>query len=471
MNFFKATMTRRMVIGQLLSVLVFSLLLAGNLLWEFAKNGEGEIDKSLIYAAQAAAITLHAETTNAQELALAARAIERIGRESVNLFKKDRNLDPYPAPPAMRVTDLQGRELYATPNYSDMPLQVQQSLPYSFQYRGLSWRAANYRAEDRKLIVQIAQTTESVEGELLGLVKTYILWPLLWFLPLAHLSSFLIVSRGLRPLRVLADLISRRNASDLRALDYVPKHSETKLLAGEINSLLDKLNTTLTRERNFLADAAHELRTPLAVIQAQVHVLQGASNEAEKSNATQELNLGIERAASLIQKLLLTAKVSGEHFAPRLETTDLVAFVQERMAHLSLLAMQKHIDMELDAPLQCIVKLDRETFVSALDNVLDNAIRYTPEHGQVQVQIAVVDNSMVRVRVADNGIGIAPELHSRIFERFFRVPGTEQQGSGLGLAIVHRVLSLHGGRIALSKGLGSTGLAVELTLPAHSQAS
>jgi signal transduction histidine kinase len=229
--------------------------------------------------------------------------------------------------------------------------------------------------------------------------------------------------------------------------------------------LLLKLNTTLTRERNFLADAAHELRTPLAVIQAQVHVLRHASSEVEKSTASDELNTGIERAASLIQKLLLTAKVSGESFAPKLETIDLVAFVQERMAHLSLLASRKRIDMELKAPLVCIVKLDRETFISALDNVLDNAIRYTPQDGQIEVSIDMVQADKVRVRVADNGVGIASELHGRVFERFFRIPGTEQQGSGLGLAIVKRVLALHGGQVVLSQGLNHNGVAVEMTLP------
>jgi two-component system, OmpR family, sensor histidine kinase QseC len=465
MNLLKPTITRRMVIGQLISVLVFSLLLAGNLLWEFAKTDGGEFDKGLLISAQAAAITLHAETTNAQELALAVRTLERAGLEATNLIKKDKQLSPYPAAPAMRVTDLQGRELYLTPGYSDIPLQPQLNSPYSFNYRGLPWRAINYRGEDQKLIVQIAQTTATVDSELLDLVITFIVWPLLWFLPLAALTSWWVVARGLRPLRVLADLISRRNVNDLCSLDYAPKHAELRPLVGEINFLLIKLNTTLTRERNFLADAAHELRTPLAVIQAQVHVLRHASNETEKSTASDELNTGIERAASLIQKLLLTAKVSGESFAPKLETIDLVAFVQERMAHLSLLANRKHIDMELKAPLVCVVKLDRETFISALDNVLDNAIRYTPQNGQIEVSIDTVQASKVRLRVADNGVGIASELHGKVFERFFRIPGTEQQGSGLGLAIVKRVLALHGGQVVLSPGLNHNGVAVEMTLP------
>jgi signal transduction histidine kinase len=175
--------------------------------------------------------------------------------------------------------------------------------------------------------------------------------------------------------------------------------------------------------------------------------------------------MGIARAASLIQKLLLTAKVSGEHYTPRLETVDLVSFVQERIAVLSVLAAHKCIDMELRAPLQCLVRADRDTFVSVIDNVLDNAIRYTPVEGQIIISVDPMGEDKVRVRVADSGVGIAPELHERVFERFFRVSGTEQQGSGLGLAIVKRVLALHGGKVALSLGLNQRGLSVDLTMP------
>ncbi len=240
-------------------------------------------------------------------------------------------------------------------------------------------------------------------------------------------------------------------------------------MVSEINSLLPKLNTTLTREPNFLADAAHELRTPLAVIQAQAHVLRHAASEAEKNVATTELNMGIGRAASLIQKLLLTARVSVEDFVPRFEPVDLTAFVQERIATFSVLAAEKKIEMELQAPSRCVVKIDRETFISAVDNVLDNAIRYTPKEGAIAISITQLAEGRVSLRIADNGTGISHDLYERVFERFYRVAGTEQQGSGcgLGLAIVKRVLALHGGDVALSTGLDQRGLAVNLTMPVN----
>jgi signal transduction histidine kinase len=465
MNFFVPSLTKRMVIGQVLSVIVFSILLVGNLLWEYSKQGEGEFDKQLLYSAKATAMVLHGETKTAQEVNLVLRAISKATNETVAMVMKERGRDPQSAAYAMRVTDLDGREIYATHSYGDMPTNAQAKAVYSFNYKGHEWRGLNHRAPEQKLVVQIAQSTEYVDAELCNLVQTYILWPLLWFLPLAIIASSLVVGRGLRPLKELAHRIAQRTASDLSSLDYVAKHAETKPLVEEINSLLHKLDTTLNRERIFLTDAAHELRTPLAVIQAQVHVLRHALCETEKTNASDELNIGIGRAASLIQKLLLTAKVSGEHYTPRLETVDLVSFVQERIAVLSVLAAHKCIDMELQAPLQCFVRADRDTFVSVIDNVLDNAIRYTPVEGQVKISVDPMGADKVRVRVADSGVGIAPELHERVFERFFRVSGTEQQGSGLGLAIVKRVLALHGGKVALSQGLHQRGLSVDLTMP------
>jgi signal transduction histidine kinase len=248
-------------------------------------------------------------------------------------------------------------------------------------------------------------------------------------------------------------------------LEHVAAYAETEPLVSEINSLLLKLNTTLTRERNFLADAAHELRTPLAVIQAQAHVLRHAATETEKNIATTELSMGIGRAASLIQKLLLTARVSVEDFVPRFESVDLTALVQQRVTTFSVLAAAKKIEMELLAPPRCVVKIDRETFISAVDNVLDNAIRYTPEDGAIAISITQLAEGKVSLRIADNGTGISHELYERVFERFFRIPGSEQLGSGLGLAIVKRVLALHDGNVALSTGLDQRGLAVNLTMP------
>jgi signal transduction histidine kinase len=461
----KRSLLQRLVIGQLLVVVLFSILAVGNLFWQFYKQGEGEFDQHIYISASTVLAVLEPNKYDEATLLHDIKLLVAMTRTSIAYEKTGKALSESGIDIALRVVDQGGNEIYRTPEHANLPLA---SLPIGhsdFTADGKAWRSVTVTNNDKSLTVQLAQTSSAVSNELFDIVGRFILWPLFWFLPIAGLMTWLATTRGLSPLREFAQMISRRSPSDLKPLEQVATYKETEPLINEINSLLHKLDTTLTRERNFLADAAHELRTPLAVIQAQAHVLRHATTDAEKNTAAEELNIGTERAASLIQKLLLTARVSVEDFAPRFEVTDLTAFAQERIARFSVLAANKAIDMELTAPPHCFAKIDRETFASAIDNVLDNAIRYTPRDGAIKVEIAPLANDKVRLRIADNGQGIAPELHERVFERFFRVTGSEQQGSGLGLAIVKRVLALHGGDVALSGGLDRRGLAVDLTVP------
>jgi two-component system, OmpR family, sensor histidine kinase QseC len=465
MNFLQPSLTRRIVVSQIIMILGFSILLISNLIWELLRQNEGDFDKQMLLSAKSLAISVTAESRSRQEMQMVIAAIDRTGREALALYKEDKKLDPKKGLSVLRVTDVDGDEIFSTPGYSTMPFDPKKSTVYNLSHQGQDWRAFSYRSSEYPLVVHVAQTNDTHEFEFWNLTTTFILWPLVWFLPLAIFTSFLVVARSLSPLRVIEKVIANRSPSDLKPLNHIAVYVETKPLVSEINLLLNKLDTTLTRERNFLADAAHELRTPLAVIQAQAHVLTHADNKAETSQASSELNLGIERAASLIQKLILTAKVSVEDYTPRLETADLNNFVQDRMAALSVLAEQKNIDIELNSPPSCMVQIDQETFMSVIDNVLDNAIRYTPEGGIIQVDITLASPEKVQLRIADNGPGIAPHLYARVLERFYRIAGTEQQGSGLGLAIVKRVMKLHEGDVVLAPGLEQRGLSVVLTLP------
>ena len=459
------SLLRRMLIGQMVAVVGFCLIATGNLLWQFKKQGNGELDKSLMISAQAIANTLKQQAANHQEAVAILTSVDIIAGESAALYKKNQVAGLLATIFGLRVSTLQDQELYRSTGYpANFPLNSG-NRTMSFSSDGQEWRGAVLLAPEQNLVIQIAQTTASADSEIIELIQTYILWPTLWFLPLATLVTYLIVRRGLKPVSELAHTIAQRSPNDMQPLASTMEYIEIKPVVNEINTLLQKLDNTLRRERHFLADAAHELRTPLAVVQAQAHILEHATSALEKSNAVNELNLGIERAASLIQKLLLTAKVSVDTYTPQFEKINLTAFVQERIASLMVLAARKNIDIELHAPHSSWVQIDRESFMSAVDNVLDNAIRYTPQGGQISVHIEKTSADKLRLRIMDNGQGIAPQWQNRVFERFFRIPGTEQQGSGLGLAIVKRVLALHGGDVSLSPGLQERGLSVALTLP------
>jgi signal transduction histidine kinase len=461
----KRSLLIRLVIGQLLVVIVFSLIAMGNVVWQTTRAGAGDYDQEMTGLAKVILAKLDEKNTSPELLLRYLEVMGDLMRSSSPPSDAGKSHSQINTDVVLRVADKSGREIYRTPSRSHIPLGLLPPGSSEFSVGKRQWRGHSVQNKDQSLTVQIAQTSDAIDEGLADIFVRYILWPLFLFLPIAGLMTWFASVRGLSPLRELAELVSRRSPVDLKPLEHVGAYAETEPLVNEINSLLLKLNTTLTRERNFLADAAHELRTPLAVIQAQAHVLRHATSEAEKNVATTELNMGIGRAASLIQKLLLTARVSVEDFVPRFESVDLTALVQERVTTFSVLATEKKIEMELQAPPRCIVKIDRETFISAVDNVLDNAIRYTPEDGAIAISITQLAEGKVSLRIADNGTGISHELYERVFERFFRVAGSEQQGSGLGLAIVKRVLALHGGNVALSTGLDQRGLAVNLTMP------
>jgi signal transduction histidine kinase len=465
MNILRRSLARRMMLVQLLVVVSLTILIVANLLWQFKKEGQGEFDRSLQNTAKAIDATIGVYGNSQQQLMQNASLLDAIYRQSIELDAAQNSTEPCSSGFAIHVQSLEGTGIYRSAQHHQLRLDSLQDNFYTFEQDGQIWRAFNYRSVEHDLFIQVAQTSCQIDSELCYIVSQYIFWPLLLFLPFAALVSWLTSVGTLWPLRDLAAMIGRRSPNDMRPLVQATPYAETRPIVGEINMLLQKLEITLQRERDFLADAAHELRTPLAVIQAQAHVLEHATNGVERGAASDELHGGVERAANLIHKLLLTAKVSVHNFTPQFEKIELTSFVQERIAAFSVLAVRKHIDIELEAPGTCCVHIDRETFVSAIDNIIDNAIRYTPQHGQIRVCVEQPDADTVRVRIADNGIGIPQELHQRVFERFFRVAGTEQQGSGLGLAIVRRVLALHGGQVVLSPGLNQRGVSVDITLP------
>lgn len=467
MTSFKPSILSRMVLGQLLTVILFCVVTAANVVWQFKKSDVGgEVNKDLRINAQAIANTLNTASLSLEQLQFKAETAYNVIRENVEQYKKEFSTQDFNGIFALHVQTMDGRFVFRSSNYPDERMSTSQTGFAVAKQSGHLWQQFTLRDEQRGLIVQVAQNTQATNENLYDILVRFILMPLIWFLPLAGLVTYFCTARGLQPLRSLAQMISLRNPSDLTAITPPKRYAETQPIVSALNSLLLKLEITLERERHFLADAAHELRTPLAVIQAQAFVLEQAQNKATKTAAINELNSGIERAASLIQKLLLNAKLSTESFSPKLQDFDFCEFVQERIAYMSVLASSKNIEMELTAPHICKVRLDQGTFISAIDNVLDNAIRYTPAGGNIHVTVEQLpETNEIVLRVADNGMGIPESFRARVFERFFRIPGTEQNGSGLGLSIVKRILKLHGGDAYLSAGLNNSGVAVNLRLP------
>ncbi|HCR0169900.1 TPA: sensor histidine kinase, partial [Enterobacter hormaechei] len=274
--------------------------------------------------------------------------------------------------------------------------------------------------------------------------------------------AWLSIRIAMRPWNKVVNEISLRTPDDLSPLKAVPRHRELRQTVDAINDFLARVRESAERERMFIADAAHELRTPLAAMRINVEALQSWVI----SESQQELLAGIvrsnSRAARLVNQLLLMMH-SEAHISMVMSPVPLTTLIQERMAALEPLASGRRIEFEFIADDEIHITGIRERLVSLIDNLIENAVKYSPEGGRIEVQLQSRDKS-AQLRVLDAGPGIPVELRERVFDRFFRDPNQTQSGSGLGLAIVKAVTQQHNGRVNLSTS-AEGGLMVTVDFP------
>lgn len=286
--------------------------------------------------------------------------------------------------------------------------------------------------------------------------------------PLVLLPVLLAVYSGLSPLRRFARRIEQLDAEPA-ALAMNLQYAELQPLGRAFDALQERLRQRLARDRAFVQDAAHELRTPLAVIAAQTHVLTAAPDARERSEAAARLLASIRRTAHLSQQLLDLAALDADP-AATIRHLDLAGLCAQLLAAQQPLARERGLQLALAAPEQLPWTLDLAAFLSVLHNLLDNALRYVPRGGRIEVCLAVRHRSL-RLSVSDNGDGIAPGERELVFERFRRGSHAVRQGqpgSGLGLAIVRQAALRMGGQLTLGEGLsrdGGHGACFTLVLP------
>lgn len=289
----------------------------------------------------------------------------------------------------------------------------------------------------------------------------YLLTPLVVSLPFLLLPAWFIVRHGLRPLRSMVAALEARAAGDLSPLPE-SAYRELAPLTGAINHLMRRLTERLTREQEFLSDAAHELKTPLSVIQINAHRLAACCEGAASERAAQAgagLRDGVARASHTVHQLLAFERAGAEQGGGPVPRVDLVGLVRERLASMVPLAAARGIEVELADAAPAVLPLHRESVAALLDNVIGNAIKYSPDGGRVSAQLAQGPGGIVQ-RVADQGPGIAAALRQQVFERFYRIPGQETSGSGLGLAIAERAALRNGATVRIADGDHGKGTTV-----------
>jgi two-component system OmpR family sensor kinase len=270
------------------------------------------------------------------------------------------------------------------------------------------------------------------------------------------------VKRALRPLDALSKQIGSRKLSELHALEASRLPTEVAPLAQALNKLLAQLDQLLGSQRQFLADAAHELNTPLAAIKLQAQLTRKAQ-DSERDAALNELDTGIERAIHLASQLLQLARLEPDARAPERSEVRMSELVRQAVITLSPLAEARGTDLGLLRCETVTLMGDPHALRVLLDNLIDNALRYSPADARVDVDLTVQDGQ-AQLRVSDNGPGIAKDQHARALKRFVRLQSGETTGSGLGLAIVHHIVQAHGGTLAFDATPGG-GLTVLVTLP------
>lgn len=330
------------------------------------------------------------------------------------------------------------------------------------RHEGKGWRVFSRWDEDHRYLVQIGEAAES-RGELVEEMRHAMLPPVLFSLPVFGVAIWLAVGRGLRPLARVREAIA---GSDPRSLTPLGGEAPIEIapLIEQLNRLFARVESLLESERRFTADAAHELRTPLAALKTQAQVALGAVTTAERDQALHSLSRGCDRAAHLVEQLLTLARLEAETWRANFVILDLHALAAQVMAEMLELAMAREIEMALQGEGRFLVRGNAGLLGILLRNLLDNALRHGPLGSQVVLRLERGPRQRL-VHVIDQGPGISEDERDKVRQRFYRSPGTEAPGSGLGLSIVERIAEIHDGYLELRPGAGGMGLEALIGFP------
>lgn len=327
---------------------------------------------------------------------------------------------------------------------------------------GERWRLYTADFADRR--VQVAQPLAVRRQATLEIAERLLL-PLAAALPLAGLLIWFGVGRGLRPLVRLSAELHARSPQALTPLAMPDLPAELQPVTDALNALLERLQRTLEAQRRFIADAAHELLTPLTALRLQQQLLARATRTDERQAAAAELAAGVERAIHLAGQLLALARQTAEVREPVRRPVELAALAREagRRLQRHLEARQQTLSLDLQP---ATVDGDPAALTRLIENLLDNAIKYTPLAGTIRLQLRAAGDG-AELTLNDSGPGIPVDQRQRVFDRFYRIPGSDATGSGLGLAIVREIAAAHGAAIELESPGALGGLTVRLRFPGH----
>ncbi|HEF5180007.1 ATP-binding protein [Burkholderia cenocepacia] len=358
-----------------------------------------------------------------------------------------------------------GTLVYSTDRDSKLPPPAQQGIA-SVDVGGQPWRT--YVTERGGTTIRLAQARHA-RWEAIAGIAVHLLWPVFSMLPLLALGLWFGIGAGLRPLRAIASGLKRRNANNLEPVDVASMPNEVRPLAEAINDLLARLDRSFTLQRHFIADAAHELRTPIMGLSIQSQLLRRAATAEEREHILAQIHAGTTRLGHLAEQLLTLARLEPDAQAvvSASAPVDLAALCRSVVSDRARVADAHRIDLGAIVDVPVMAAGNADTLRVLLNNLVDNAIRYAGEGARVDVS-ARVDGTTPVLEVADDGPGIPEAERADVWERFYRGEGAQaatSSGSGLGLSIVKRIAEQHRATVSLGTTRGGRGLTVTVRFP------
>lgn len=322
--------------------------------------------------------------------------------------------------------------------------------------------------------VQVAMDM-AVRQRMAGTLALRTVGPIAVMAPILMLVVWWVVSGSLAPVSRVKRQVAARQADDLSPVSENDLPDEVLPLVHELNLLFGRVRTAFEAQQHFVADAAHELRSPLAALKLQVLSLERAQDDVARSVAIGRVTAGIERATRLVEQLLVLARQEGSVDDVRLDRVNLSDLVKRTLGDMAGLAQARQIDLGLEHADDVAVDGQPDALIILMRNLVDNAIKYTPAGGTVDIELrripaeakvkGVAAPGRVLLSVEDSGPGIPPDERERVFSRFYRVPGSQAGGSGLGLAIIKSIAERHGAVLTLDSSERLGGLKIKIDFP------
>jgi two-component system, OmpR family, sensor kinase len=456
----QSSLTRRLVVAQIGLLVALWLILVGYFVYDVAFIDDWYEPRQMQERADMILAVMDSLADRPEKLNNALKKIDE--------FQRDENRER--DEPGIRVTMNAwfGDELvYRSPGEPGVVATTQTDVLETSVQNG--WRVRTFTRQSTNSSARIVLV---LPGDATAVVvslgrRGVVLLPLIVCMPLLLLPAWLSVRTALRPFRELSADVASKGIHDLEPLRFTSRHSELRPIVRSVDGLLERLRANISAERRFIADAAHELRTPLAAMRINVDALQERSRDSRDRALLNSIVHSGDRASRLVGQLLALMRSDADSAQFTSEVLRLDELLQERLAEIAEMARPRDVELELDLPDQPVwVRAERDALRSLVDNIVENATKYSPQGGTVTTRLTSNEHG-VELTVTDSGPGISPQHRERVFERFFRVPDQTQEGSGLGLAIVKRASERLGAQVWLEEPEDGRGLRVRVRFPSR----